>query len=613
MRYLFLFVSLCIATSSLARNYRLKTQDGKAVMTISVKEGLSYSLTIDGTTVLLDSKIGFTASGKPKVTKTKHRGVWTPLWGKRSEVRDDYNALSLVYNDKTFEFRAYNDGFAWRCVNTAETVVWKETSDFNFAGNYTAWYYNGENHNIGPEPLNDADGNRQPLMTIECNDQLYLAVHEACLYQGKPLLLRSETGSKRFDIISEETQYHQGDASAWRVVMFGRTPGTLVDSHILELLNPEPEGDFTWVKPGTYLWDWRIDGAIWEDFHYGMNYESWVRMIDFAKKQGFTGLVLDANWYGPEFEKDSNPVTGEKARDVQRIIDYGKSKGIGVWLYLNDVAGSNYPIEETLKQYESWGSAGVKYGFMEGSPTERNTKTVNITRLCAKHHLCVDFHDHPVHPWGQARTYPNALTREYCKAQLDGHQIFYPKTFVTSAFVNNIAGPIDQNNGFFDLRQGPTTRVDNNQEVPTTVCAEAARVFITYSGAAVIPDIPEYYQKHPSLLEFLSAHKQPWKESKTLAGKIGEYIVTVRQNAEGQYILAAATNEEARTITIPLDFLPTKTFRAKITEDAPDAHYLTNHAATQYREVEVVGGRNGSTLTLSLAPGGGACVLFAPF
>ena len=114
--------------------------------------------------------------------------------------------------------------------------------------------------------------------------------------------------------------------------------------------------DFSWVRPGVYLWDWRIDGAVGEGYRYGMNYDSWVRMIDFAAEQGFQGLLLDANWYGPEFEKDSDPTKCDKARDVQRIIKYGKEKGLGVWLYLNDVAGTNYPIEETLAQYGGVGS-----------------------------------------------------------------------------------------------------------------------------------------------------------------------------------------------------------------------------------------------------------------
>ena len=616
---------LLLALPSMAQTAKvctLKSPDGKATVTVeTLTDGVpSFSLTVDGTDVISQSRMAFrTAQGnvpgtgwqQGKLKKSKHKGVWKPIWGKRAVVPEVYNAVTIPYSQGSqsisLELRAYNDGMAWRCTNEKGETTWTETSNFNFAGDYTAWYYNGERHNLGPEPLTKARGERTPIMTIEATKKLYLAVHEACLYKGKPLLLRSEEGSTRFDIVSEQTQMKEGDQTAWRVVMYGRTPGDLVDSHLIELLNPDPEGDFSWVRPGINLWDWRIDGAVWEGFHYRMNYESWVRMIDFAQANGFSALVLDANWYGPEFEKNSDPVTGEKARDVQRIIKYGKEKGVGVWLYLNDVAGSNYPIEETLKQYEDWGAAGVKYGFMNGNPTQKNEKTIQLTRLCAKHHLCIDFHDYPVHPWGQARTYPNALTREYCKAQLDGRDIFQPKTFVTSCFVNMVAGPIDQNNGMFDLRQGRTTRKDNNQEVPSTVTSEAARVFITYSGADVIPDIPEYYQKYPHLLEFLASQKQPWMESKTLDGVIGEYIVMMRQAKDGRYLVASATNEEARTVSVDLSFLPKGQYTACVSEDGEGAHYKTNREVTRYREVPV---KSGDTLELTMAPGGGACVMF---
>lgn len=633
---------LCLVASTAGAKEKavatLTSPDGKARVVISrTGDGTPvFNLSIDGKTVLQESRMAFEV---PEVVPNdhwnvvsrsgveKHREVWRPLWGKRESVADCYNARRITFASAsattkglgtlTYEVRLYNDGMAWRCINeTAKkddaTTTWKDVSDFCFADDYTAWYYNGEYHNIGPERLSESEGERRPVMTVKADEGLYLALHEAYLLKGKPLLLTTERGSRRFGIVGEETATTQGDATAWRVVMYGRTPGDLVDSHLIELLNPEAESSYAfdeWVRPGTCLWDWRIDGAEWEGFHYGMNYESWVRMVDFAAAEGFTALVLDANWYGPEFEKDSDPITGEKARDVQRIIRYGREKGVGLWLYLNDVAGTNYPIEETLAQYEAWGAAGVKYGFMEGTMTERNAKTRRITELCAKHRLCVDFHDNPVHPWGQDRTWPNALTREYCQAQLDAHRTFEPKTFVTSVYVNMIAGPLDMNNGFFDLRQGLTTRVDNNQEVHSTVCAEAARTLITYSGATVIPDIPEQYRRHPQLLAFMSAQQQPWRESRTLAGEIGEYVVMMRQAADGRYLVAAATNEEARTVEIDLSFLPKGHYKARITQDAPEAHYLTNREVTHYEERDVKGGKHADTLTLTLQPGGGACVV----
>ena len=349
---------------------------------------LVYKVTVDGKNVVDWSNVGYThsadnvcdvASIVPLSRETSPvKEVWKPIWGKRKEVKDVYNTQTFqiagasvdmaVFN---LEVRVYNDGVAFRMIPVRGTYK-NESSDyyehtvFGFAGDFTAWYYNGERHNIGPEKLSDANGERLPIMIAKAADDLYLGVHEACLgVDGWPMRLRSEAGSTKMSVIPEKIVNPQEEhVGAWRVLMVGRTPGELVDSHLLELLNPEPQGDFSWVRPGVYLWDWRIDGAVWEGYRYGMNYDSWTRMIDFAAEQGFQGLVLDANWYGPEFEKDSDPTKGDKAHDVQRIIKYGKDKGVGVWLYLNDVAGTNYPIEETLAQYEEWGASGVKYGFM---------------------------------------------------------------------------------------------------------------------------------------------------------------------------------------------------------------------------------------------------------
>ncbi len=244
---------------------------------------------------------------------------------------------------------------------------------------------------------------------------------------------------------------------------------------------------------------------------------------------------------------------------------------------------------------------------MEGNWDEKNIRTQMITKLCAENRLYVDFHDGPVHPYGQMRTWPNALTREYCQAQLDGHKIFYPKTFVTSVFVNMIAGPIDMNNGMFDLRQGPTTRIDENTPVPSTVVSEAARTLIVFSGATIIPDIPEFYNKYPELLKFISSQKMPWIESKTLDGKIGEYIVMMRETDDA-YLIGAATDETDRQITVKLDFLPDTNagYETMIIEDGDGAHYLTNREVMKSRNVKV---RKNDEITVSLACGGGACIL----
>lgn len=622
-------ITVFYSCNSATTRFQLYSPNGDLVLSVGKDTaGLYvYSLADKGEELISASQLGFEdmaqrripgADWKVTTSTASHDGVWKPVWGKRAEVKDQYNELTLDFhapeNKEGIDqiqivFRVYGDGVAWRYIvpKTAKQRgdVSEECTQYSFAGDYTAWFYNGELHNLGPDRLSEVEGERQPVMTIQAGEHQFMALHEADLRTGEPLMLSSSKGKTMFEVVSKPARLEPGYVSAWRVILHGNTPGEMVDSHLIELLNPDPSGDFSWVKPGVAVWDWRINGAITDNgFTYSMNYPSWVRMVDFAAEQGFKYLVLDANWYGPEFDATSDPLSGGKVNDVKRILAYGKEKGVGIWLYLNDVGGRQFPIEETLKQYGEWGTAGVKYGFMNGTPEEKNVRTQLITRLCAENKLLVDFHDGPVHPYGQMRTWPNAVTREYCQAQLDAHRVFEPKTFVTSVFVNMLAGPLDMNNGMFDLRQGPTTRVDENQPVPSTVVAEAARTLITFSGVTILPDIPEMYHKYPELLAFLSAQRMPWKESRTLAGKIGAYIVMMRET-DKDYLIAAATNEEARTLSIPLTFLPKGTYTAQLMLDGDDAHYLTNRESYQVETRKV---KSGDSLSVKLAPGGGACL-----
>lgn len=631
--YLFFFITtiLLVACTAESSKYTVKSPDGKLEMSLfqNEKGQIAYSFSANGKLLIDTSTLGFSLENGDSVpapswmiediASQEVREVWEPVWGKRAKVNDHFNELTVTLRNNTVGSlermmvvaRAYNDGvaFKYEVPSTEQNVakVAAELTTYNFAGDYTAWSYNGENRNIGPELLTESNGGRRPVVTIKVDDHNYMALHESYLKEGEPLRLYSEKGETKFSVQSKPSKLYAEYNSAWRVVMYGTTPGVMVDSHLIELLNPAPDPnyDFSWVKPGVALWDWRMNGAEIDGFRYEMSYPSWIRAIDFAAEQGFSYLVLDANWYGPEFAADSDPVAGDKANDVRKLIAYGKEKGVGIWLYLNDVGGKKYPIEETLKQYGEWGAVGVKYGFMQGNHEEKNYWTQTVTRLCAENHLLVDYHDDPVHPYGQMRTWPNAVTREYCHAQLDGYHVFVPETFVTSVFVNMLAGPLDMNNGMFDLRQGQTTRTDFNLPVPSTVTSEAARTLVTFSGATILPDIPEYYKKYPSLLRFISEQKMPWVESKTLSGEIGEYIVMMRQTKDA-YLVGAVTNERVRKVEIPLSFLSEGRFVAQITTDGDKANYYTNRETCEVNEKEV---SNKDMLTLELAAGGGACVL----
>ena len=628
--FLFLFLLNFLNDLSAQEIKSLLSPDGKLLLTVQLaKDGhLSYSFKAGNRQFINNSPLGYGIENNKTVPSAgwslkksvQHtvNSVWKPVWGKRTVVPDQYNEFTLdlkgsdpaILNSLRFEARAYDDGVAFRysvpSVEKNSSAPTSELTKYNFAGDFTAWFYNGEFANLGPEKLSETSGKRMPVMTIKAGKEAYLAIHEADLTTGDPLVLESKKGDTSFSVISVPDKLEAGYQSAWRVILFGKTPGALVDSHLIELLNPEPKSDFSWVKPGVAVWDWRIDGAQVGGFNYGMNYPSWIRMVDFAAENNIRYLVLDANWYGPEHEANSDPVKGDKASDVRKLLQYGKEKGIGIWLYLNDVGGRKFPIDQTLKQYGDWGAAGIKYGFMKGSPAEKNLWTRKITELCAQNHLLCDFHDGPVHPYGQMRTFPNALTREYCHSQLDAHRVFVPSTFVTTVFVNMVAGPIDMDNGMFDLRQGKTTRVDENQPVPSTLVSEAARTLIVFSGATILPDVPEFYRKYPELLRFIAAQKMPWRESKTLSGEIGQFIVMARQAADGVWLVGAATNESSREMDIPLSFLKTGKYEVTIIQDGDHAHYLTNR---EVLKVEKKALNQGDKIHVTLAEGGGACLI----
>lgn len=585
-----------IAGWGLADSVRLRSPDGKLDLAFACEGGrVTYTLKADGRALVKDSPVGYADGALAGTQRRSQDEVWKPVWGKRASVSDRFNEATLDLTSYRLVARAYDDGVAFRCLGGSGA----ELTQFAFAGDYTAWFYNGEHHNLGPDALSAVDGKRMPPMTVKAADDAYLAVLEADLGGGDPLALQAKKGGTAFALASKPSE-------AWRVLLFGRTPGALVDSHLVELLNPPPAAgqDFSWVKPGVAVWDWRINGAQVDGFTYDMSYPSWVRMVDFAAENNIRYLVLDADWYGKEFNPQSNPTSGGYAGDAKKLIAYGKEKGVGVWLYLNDVGGRAYPIDQTLKAYGEWGAAGIKYGFMKGTPQEKNERTRMITELCAKNRMLCDFHDGPVHPYGQMRTWPNAVTRELCHAQLDAHRVFQPKTFVTTVFVNMLSGPLDMNNGLADLTQAH--RVDQAQPVPSTLAAEAARTLIVFSGATVIPDIPENYRKHPELLRFIASEKQPWRESKTLGGAIGEHIVMARQNADGAWLVGAATNEDPRELDIRLDFLGDGAYTALVIQDGEDSDYRT-HKESYRAETRAVTRRD--TIRVKLAPGGGACVL----
>ena len=126
MKRFFTLLTLCVVTiSSLyaQKSYSLASPDGELTATINVGNSTTYSVALDGKTILQPSTIALVltdgtaiGSGKVKrVVRGSHNEVITPKFYFKSAIEDNYNSLTVEYRDRSaIEFRAYNDGVAYR-------------------------------------------------------------------------------------------------------------------------------------------------------------------------------------------------------------------------------------------------------------------------------------------------------------------------------------------------------------------------------------------------------------------------------------------------------------------------------------------------------------------
>lgn len=632
MKTPFLFVSLCLALAmgSCQKEQHLYSPDRQVKIAFYLVGGRPfYDVVYEGIPVINHGRLGITLDQKPydnflidHTASSSYKNTWQPVWGKTSKVINHFNEWHINLKEAeaphrvlNLIIRAYNDGMAVRYVIPAgsgniDFTISEDLTQFNFTKDHTWWSANGERENLGPLPLDSLPGKILTPMVIKCDSTHYAAIHEAAIYNFAKITLTP--GDSAFSLKCNMAPSHgkAGMKTSWRVLMLGRHPGDLIESDLLVNLNPPCKiRDTEWIKPGKSMWDWRVWGYVAPDgFEYGLNTVSHKRFVDFAASHNIQYMLLDADWYGPEFNEESDPTSARKGIDIDTFMKYARDKKVKVILYLNDVGAKRYGLETVLSKFHDWGAAGVKYGFMTDKGQKKVRNTRKIVEMCAKYHLIVDFHDMPIPPSGDRRTWPNLLTREYCHSQADAKRSYYPETAVSSAFINMIAGPLDMCNGWYGLNDADK-RVKVFEPIPGTVVAETAKLVVFYSGLTVLPDAPEEYMKKADLFTFVENLPDSYDEMRVLDGNIDRFITVARRSGKVWHV-GSLTNRKGITLKIPLTFLePDKTYRAFIGEDAVDTHYLHNREAYKIRTLEV---HAGSVITARLAPGGGFVMRLEP-
>ncbi|RLN01456.1 glycoside hydrolase family 97 catalytic domain-containing protein [Haloarcula sp. Atlit-7R] len=411
---------------------QVTSPDSTITVTIDVSSGVpQYEVAFGGTTYIAPSPIGFefadqaafgtAVSGSgPDITVTGSESgttteTWEPEWGDFATVSEEYSYLRVGLEETAspgrsanIEVRVFNDGLGFRVAfddDFGDFTISSETTEFNFSGDYTAWWIENEyvnprfeqeytesslsdipagNKTIRPNDNVVRAGAHTPL-TMAAGDGTYLSVHESNLddYASMALASQSDSGSKEMAVdLAPLPDGNKVSASAphvtpWRTVQIGTSPGDLVESQLVPLLadpldesvfptNSDGTADTGWLESGrkyTGIWWTMIAGsANWEyksdseiesngnnpaEYVHGARTERMKRYMKFADEHGIDSVLAEG--WNQGWDTYPGDGTGLEMAvnesypdfDVQEVTDYGASRSNPVEMTMHNETAGN--------------------------------------------------------------------------------------------------------------------------------------------------------------------------------------------------------------------------------------------------------------------------------
>jgi alpha-glucosidase len=633
-----------------------------AHVTLSGDGRPGYAIERNGVPIVADSQLGFLFTDAPQMSRnfaletaatTDHDDTWTQPWGEWTTIRNHYRQLrvrlretSTLHRALDVVFRVYDDGvgFRYEFPDEKTTNIAEELTQFHIAQPATAWWCtafesNREEYLYHRTPIAEI-GIAQTPLTLRLADGTHVAIHEAALvdYSGmnvakveggllKAVLTPSSTGPK----VSRSGPF----VTPWRTLQIGADAASLYMSHlILNLNEPNVLGDVGWVHPRKYMgiwWGMHLDEQSWASGpKHGATTANALAMIDFAAKNGFTGLLVEGwnkGWDGDWFANGDDFSFTEPYPDfdLPRVQAYARRHGmtlIGHHETSANIAHYEAQMGAAFDLDQKLGIDSVKTGYVadaggvkargadgaihfewhEGQVMARHH--LKVVTEAAKRHVAIDAHE-PIKDTGLRRTYPNWVSREGQRGMeynAWGVPKNPPEHEANLVFTRMLGGPMDFTPGVLSLEgRGGTP-------ILSTMAKQLALYVVLYSPIQMAADLPANYAKYPAAFQFIKDVAVDWSDTRVIDGAVGDFVTIARKVRGGNdWFVGSVTNAEARTLTVPLDFLDAgRRYTAQIYRDGPGADYRTEarHAITI--ETRTVG--RGDALVLPLAPGGGAAV-----
>ncbi len=610
----FCFVSVVLAYAGSAKQVFHSPDNSVGLSVYTVNGQLKYEVTYKGKPVILESSLGIDGWKEnmeiERIDSVSVNQDWHPIYGERSVVNDCYKGYTYTLKRKghgdrlALIVRIYNSGvgFRYKYLHGSYLRITEEFTTFTVPENTYCWFAPFAQAEHKRMLVKDWPGEAERPLTLQLGNGLYASLAEAEMvdYSRTKFVVRKGESNvircKMYDAVEDIAPFE----TPWRVVMVAESPKDLINNNdlILNLNKPCQIEDTSWIKPGRIIRTVSLttDGA--------------KKVVDFAVKRGLNYIHFDSGWYGSEISKESDPRKSDvdpqrcpvNDLDMPEVVRYAKSKGVGVWVYVNQRALSAY-LDEILPLYESWGIAGIKFGFVHVGSFRWTTWLHDAVKKCAKHHLMVDIHDE-YKPTGFSRTYPNLLTQEGVR----GNEEFPDGVNNTTLpFTRFLCGAADATVCYYhrkELKPGLEKGL-NARSLLNTACHQMALSVINYSPLQFLYwyDTPEDVKDEPELF-FFDNLPTTWDDSKTLDGAIGEYITMARRKDNVWYV-GCLTNNDARKLNVSLDFLEEgKKYELTMFTDGGEKVKTRTHVAIDTKKVTAK-----TNLKLSLLPRGGVAMI----
>lgn len=626
--------------------------------TVVAPSGLGFTLSDP----VVDLTTGMTITSVERRTADES---WTPAWGTDSRIRNHYDELvahalheaSGVRLDVTI--RVFDDGFGLRYTFPQQAVlgafnVTNESTQFTLPASATAYYIKSgtdwnadEAHYITTALTNVATA--QTPITMTSGSDLVLSVHEADLtdFPSMTLVKDATTPAVPGRLVSSLIALPGGlkavldvtsepFSTPWRTINVGRTAGDLAESHLIENLNDEcaicdvdsdddgVDDTTDWITPANYTgvwWELQRRATTWTaGVNHGATTARTKAYIDLAASSG-AKFVLAEGWnVNAGVWTNQDFLTPMADFDLPEVLSYAASKGVG-FIAHNETRGYvdlyEQQMEGIFTQYEAWGIHAIKTGyatrFLLGgvqrshADQEAVRHYQRVIEAAARHHITIDAHE-AIKPTGLARTFPNMMTGEGISGMeqenYKGAAGNPPEQKTILPFTRYMGGPADYTPGVLNVTWDPANQ---GTRVQSTVANQLALYTTFFSPMQMFADTPENYAENAEAFTYLKDIPTTWDESHVPDAVIGDYTVTQRRSGSTWY-MGVVTDENDRTLAIPLDFLtPGTTYVADIYADAAATTWKGNPKAIDVTHQLV---DSTDTLRASVVGGGGQAVKF---